>query len=153
MKTYDTHETLLPITVIVCGSQAIAADANNPDAASVTNAMYAAVGAGNVDAAVSFFADDAYNIGPGGKKTTGKEELRTLIVGWVHENVQIDRASNVTIHGDNTILRSDIASKWCDDLGISPVQVVSIVTMQGNKIESVEWLLYAAFNRENDKGL
>ena len=67
-------KALLPIVLIVCGSNAIAADANRPDAASVTNAMFAAVGAGNVDAAVSFFADDAYNIGPGGKKTTGKEK-------------------------------------------------------------------------------
>jgi hypothetical protein len=128
---------ILAIAVIVCGCGAIAADANKPDAASVTNAMYAAVGAGNVDAAVSFFADDGYNIGPSGKKTTGKEELRVLISFWVKENVQIDRASNVRVLGDMTILRADIASKWCDDLGISPVQVVSIVTMDGNKIKSV----------------
>jgi hypothetical protein len=99
--------------------------------------MYAAVGAGNVDAAASFFADDGYNIGPSGKKTTGKEELRALIGFWVRENVQIERASKVRIEGGSTILRSDIASKWCDDLGISPVQVVSIVTMEGNKINSV----------------
>ena len=130
-------KALLPIALIVGGSNAIAADANKPDAASVTNAMYAAVGAGNVEAAVSFFADDAYNIGPSGKKTTGKEELRTLISGWVHENVQIDRAGNVRIQGDKTILSSNIASKWCDDLGISPVQVVSIVTMEGDRIGSV----------------
>lgn len=129
--------TVLAIILIFGGPGAIAADANSPDAASVTNAMYAAVGAGNVDAALSFFDDDAYNIGPGGKQTIGKEELRSLISGWIHENVQIDRARSVAVRGDSTILRSDIASKWCDDLGISPVQVVSIVTMSGNKIRSV----------------
>ena len=129
-------KALLPIALIICGSKAIAADANKPDAASVTNAMFAAVGAGNVDAAVSFFADDAFNIGPSGRKTTGKEELRTLIRFWVNENVQIDKATNVIIQGDKTILRSNIASKWCDDLGISPVQVVNIVTMEGNRIGS-----------------
>jgi hypothetical protein len=128
---------ILAAALIACGSRVIAADANNPDAAAVTNAMYAAVGAGNVDAAVSFFADDAYNIGPGGKKTTGKEELRTLIIGWVQENVQISRAINVKVQGEKTILQSEIASKWCDELGISPVQVVSIVTMEGNRIKSV----------------
>ena len=129
--------TILTITLIFGGSRAIAADASNPDAASVVNAMYAAVGAGNVDAALSFFADDGYNIGPGGKKTTGKVDLRDLINGWVRENVQIDRASSVNIQGGVSILRSDIASRWCDDLGISPVQVVSIVTMDGSKIRSV----------------
>ena len=51
-------------------------------------------------------------------------------------NVQIDKATNVIIQGDKTILRSNIASKWCDDLGISPVQVVNIVTMEGNRIGS-----------------
>ena len=129
--------TVLAIAFTVCGSGAIAADANKPDAASITNAMYAAVGAGNVDAAASFFAEDGYNIGPSGKKTTGKDELRVLISFWIRENVQIDRASDVRVLGDSTILRSDITSKWCDDLGISPVQVVSIVTMDGNKIKSV----------------
>ena len=101
--------------------------------------MYAAVGAGNVaQAAVSFFfADDAYNIGPSGKKTTGKEELRTLISGWVHEKCIIDRAGDVRIQDDKTILSSNITSKWCDDLGVSPVQVVSIVTMEGDRIGSV----------------
>ena len=81
-------KALLPIALIVCGSKAIAADANKPDAASVTNAMYAAVGAGNVDAAVSFFADDAYNIRslverrrPGRGRAT-----RILIRFWVNEN-------------------------------------------------------------------
>ena len=130
-------KTMLAIALFTCGPRAIAADANKPDAALVTNAMYAAAGAGNVDAAVSFFADDGYNIGPRGNKTTGKEELRALISFWIHENVQIDRASNVKVRGDSTILRSDIASNWCDDLGISPVQVVSIVTMEGNKLKSV----------------
>jgi hypothetical protein len=127
---------ILAITLIACGPRAIAADANKPDAASVVNAMFAAAGAGNVDAAVSFFADDGYNIGPSGKKTTGKDELRVLISFWVRENVQIDRASDVKVKGESTILRSDIASKWCDDLGISPVQVVNIITMDGNKIKS-----------------
>jgi hypothetical protein len=137
MEIMTRMRTALAIVFTICGSGTFAADANNPDAAAVTNAMYAAVGAGNVDAAVSFFADDGYNIGPSGKKTTGKDELRVLISFWIRENVQIDRASNVRVLGDMTILRSDIASKWCDDLGISPVQVVSIVTMDGNKIKSV----------------
>lgn len=129
--------TIFTITLISSGTLAIAADADHPDAASVTNAMYEAVGVGNVDAALSFFADNGYNIGPGGKKTVGKEDLRALISGWIHENVQIDRASGTKVQGDVTILHSDIASKWCDDLGISPVKVVSIVTLDGSKIRSI----------------
>lgn len=130
-------KAILLIALIVCGSEAIAADASKPDAVSVVNAMYAAVGVGNIDAAVSFFSENGYNIGPGGKKTSGKDELRSLISAWVHENVQIGKATSVKVQDDRTILRSDIGSKWCDDLGVSPVQVVSIVTMDADKIRSI----------------
>src|SRR5262245_24889968 len=100
---------IVAIGVIFFDSEAVAADASKPDAASVMNAMYAAVGVGNVDAAVSFFADDGYNIGPSGKKTTGKQKLRSLINGgWISENLQMGRAHDVKFRDDQTIMHFDV---------------------------------------------
>jgi hypothetical protein len=132
------NRAVIAMIFIFCGSEAVAADASKPDAASIMNAMYAAVGAGNVDAAVSFFADDGYNIGPGGKKTTGKEELRTLIGDrWIPENLQMGMAHDVKIHDDRTVMYFDVSAKWLIDFGVSPAQTAHIVTIENNKIKSV----------------
>ena len=129
---------LLAMALIAHRSAVMAVDASKPDAASIMNAMYAAVGVGNVDAAVSFFADDGYNIGPSGKKTMGKEALLTPMRNlWIPENVQIGMAHDVKVQADKIIMRFGIASKWCDELGASPAETVQIVTIEGSKIKSV----------------
>ncbi|MGE0257452.1 MAG: hypothetical protein AB7T18_01745 [Alphaproteobacteria bacterium] len=129
---------ILAILPFLYGFEAIAADANKPDAASITKAMYAAVGVGNVDAAVSFFADDGYNIGPSGRKTTGKNELQTLISNsWIPENVQVVIAPDAKTRGENAILHVDISTNWEENLGVAPAQQVNIVNVEGNKIKSI----------------
>ena len=101
-----TFSAILAMALIFSDSEAIAADACRPDAASIMNAMYAAVGVGNADAAVSFFAD-GYNIGPSEKKPIVRQELRTLIGGgWIPENLQMGRAHDVRIkHNDYHLVR------------------------------------------------
>jgi hypothetical protein len=129
---------IVAMAFILCGSEAVAADASKPDAAAIMNAMYAAVSVGNADAAVSFFADDGYNIGPGGRKITGKQDLRTLIGGvWIPENLQMGRAHDIKIWDDQTIMHFDVSSKWLISFGVSPVQTAHIVTIEDNKIKSV----------------
>jgi hypothetical protein len=129
---------IVAMAFILSVSEAFAADASKPDAASIMNAMYAAVGVGNVDAAVSFFADDGYNIGPGGNKTTGKQELRTLIDNrWVPENLQMGMVHYTKVRDNQTIIRFDVSSKWLTNLEVSPAQTVHIVTIEDNKIKSV----------------
>ena len=102
----------LVMAFAVSGSQTIAADVNHPEALAVVNAMYAAVGVGNVDAAVSFFADDGYNIGPGGKKIAGRDQLRTVMRDlWIPENVQITPGHLVGTRGGASILSYDIITE------------------------------------------
>ena len=130
--------TVLALGLIVCNGYASAADTSKPDAMSVMNAMYAAVGVGNVDAAASFFAEDGYNIGPGGKKVAGRQALRDLIANvWVPEDVQVSPAYGAKIRDNETVLRFEIGTKWGNALGSSPSAIVNIVTLEGNKIKTV----------------
>ena len=118
-------------------NEAIAADASKPDAAAITSAMYAAIGVGNIDAAVSFFADDGSNTGPSGRKTVGKNDLRTLMGLWVSENAQIPPARDVKTQGEHSIFYIDISTKWEKDLGVAPTQQIHVVDIEGNKIKSL----------------
>jgi len=129
---------ILALFIGLFAVEGMAADASKPDAASIINAMDAAVGVGNVDAAVSFFADDGYNISPSGKKTVGKNDLRTLIENvWIPENLQTLPARDVKIQGEHSVFNIDISTTWLSHLGVTPIQAVNIVDIEGNRIKSI----------------
>lgn len=129
---------ILALGLILCSEHAYAADSNKPEPAAVVNAMYAAIGVGNVDAAASFFTEDGYNILPGGKKIEGRQALRKSMADlWVPENVQVGPAYDVRMLGGQTALHFDMTTKWVEDLGSAPSVVVNVVTLEGDKIKSI----------------
>lgn len=133
-----TRAIFTAVVFSLYGSVAIAADTSKPDATSIVNAMYAAVNVGNVDAAVSFFAEDGYFILPAGRKYTGKDALRGLIGEiWIPEQVRIGLAKNVNSQDDKTVVHFDIATRWGNALGIPSSEAENIIYMEGNKIKGI----------------
>jgi hypothetical protein len=100
-RTMNLRCVAFAITIAALSAGRIhAADANRPDPKSVVEAFFAAANVGNVDAALAFFADDGYHMLPGGKKYSGKDELRTLLNLFAREKVHFDLPPDALVKGD-----------------------------------------------------
>ena len=133
MKT----RTIVLMMLLVLLALPTALYAQETDLEALITAYYEAVNAGDVESALSYFADDAViNIVPFGTHT-GKEEIRAYLEGAVALNATLE-PENLQVEGDTltlTVWYSD------DDLRALSLKLEGIteVTIQGGKIVTETW--------------
>ncbi len=132
---------VVTLAIAVLGAGALrAADTRRPDPEAVVRAFFAATNVGNVDASLAFFADDSYHMLPGGKKYSGRDELRKLFDLFARENVRFDMPPDAMVKGDTVRFRLNVTTRWLVELGISPTPVIHVAAVDGNRIKA--WYAY-----------
>ena len=125
---------VVTLAIAVLGAGALrAADTRRPDPEAVVRAFFAATNVGNVDASLAFFADDSYHMLPGGKKYSGRDELRKLFDLFARENARFDMPPDAMVKGDTVRFRLNVTTRWLVELGISPTPVIHVAAVDGNK--------------------
>jgi ketosteroid isomerase-like protein len=107
-----------------------------PDSLSVVQALIDAERAGNLDAAVGLFADDAFIVNVTGRKTAGKEQLRWFINTeiWMREDF---RLRNLQVAGDRVSWVEPATAAFYKNIGVAPVQFAFEATVLNGKIASI----------------
>jgi len=110
------------------------------DPASVIKALADALNAGNVDAAVAFYTDDATQTQqppPAGQSgvRTGKEQIRGFVKGLVADHFS-GELSNLKVAGDKITFTSTFSTDTYRKLGIAPLVTVEEAVFEGGKIKS-----------------
>jgi hypothetical protein len=131
---------LTVVLVVLAGCQA----RSNPEA--MLGAMEKALNAGDIDAALADFADDAVvklepALPPGSPDTyVGKEEIHAwfeeLVAGNFEINIEVLKAE-----GDTVTTRT---STWMDatrEMGVAPLVATEVYTIQAGKIKGFTWTI------------
>ncbi|MBL7183251.1 MAG: nuclear transport factor 2 family protein [Anaerolineae bacterium] len=133
-------------TLVLVLALPVALYAQETDPASVVTALYEACNAGDVDAALALFTDDAVvklvpALPPGSPDTyTGKEELRAWLEGLVAMNWE-GEFEILQVEGDTVTTR---LTSWADptrEIGIAPLVATEVYTVQDGKIKGFTWTL------------
>jgi hypothetical protein len=131
---------LIVLLIALLGCQA------QPKPEEILADMADALNAGDVDATMAFFADDAVvklvpALPPGSPGTyTGAEEIRSWFEELVAGNFEID-VEVVDVDGDTVTTRT---STWMDDtreLGIAPLVATETYTIRDGKIRGFTWAM------------
>lgn len=123
----------------------------------VVVAVYAALEAGDVDAAVELLADHAVlTILPPPEGTdgafVGKEEIRAWYAGLAAGNGRSE-ISDVLTDGNRAIMRSTFSDAFFDDLGIGPAEFDGAAVVQDGKVESLSWVFTPEFRAKMDAAM
>ena len=112
-----------------------------PDLASLIKALVDVLNAGNVDAAVAFFTDDATqtqqpppSAGQSGVRT-GKEQIRGFYKGLIDDHFSVE-LSNVKVAGDKITYTCTFSTDSYKKLGVAPIVAVEDAVFEGGKIKS-----------------
>jgi hypothetical protein len=133
-------------TLVVMLALPVALYAQETDPASVVMAIVEPLNAGDIDAAMAFFADDAVvklvpPIPPGSPDTfTGAEEIRAWFEGLVAMNFEI-HIEILQVEGDTVTTRT---SSWVDatrEMGVAPLVATEVYIVQGGKIKGFTWTI------------
>jgi limonene-1,2-epoxide hydrolase len=135
---WKTTAIVIAIATLAVGTSW--ADPRMPDAGAVIRAFFATTNVGNVEASLAFFTDDGYHMLPGGKKYSGKDELRNLFSLFARENVRFEVPADASVKGETATFHMDVSTKWLVELGIAPTTVVHVATVDGNRIKA--WYAY-----------
>jgi hypothetical protein len=135
MFTQKLITSILAVVVVmlVMASQSALAQATDP--LSVMKASLDAVNAGNVDAAVATFADDAVFTTPTGS-FKGKDQIRRAIMADVANHVQIE-AANFQVAGDKVTYSFKQSNDRLRGLGIDFITGSTEAIIQNGKIMSL----------------
>jgi len=111
--------------------------AQETDPAAVVTASYEAFNAGDIDAFVAFYADDAVEAiepSPPFGTYVGHEEIRAWAEGLMALNAGMEVVEILEVEGDTISVKSRY---WDDDiraLGIAYLEAIEVTTLQGGKI-------------------
>ncbi len=108
--------------------------AQDIQADAVLKAREAALAAGNLDAILNLFADDAVVVTSSGRFFIGKEQVR----GWVQDQVdrrQREEAGSRYISGNKLSWAGKVYREDWHKLGVSPLDVTQDAIIQGDKIK------------------
>jgi protease I len=111
-----------------------------PDPAAVIKSLSAAFNAGNVDAVVAFFADDATQTqtpppsGTSGVRT-GKEQIRGFFQSMIADKFS-GEVSNLKVTGDKITYTSTFSTDTYRKLGVAPLVTAEEVVFEKGKIKS-----------------
>jgi len=111
-----------------------------PDPASLIKSLSDALNAGNVDAVMAFFADDATQTqtpppsGTSGVRT-GKEQIRGFFQGMIADKFS-GELSNLKVTGDKITYTSTFSTDTYRKLGVAPLVVVEEAVFERGKIKS-----------------
>jgi|GEM_PF-442106 hypothetical protein len=133
MKTKMFLICVIAIVFVACA-------APTPDPAAVIKSLAAALNAGNVDAVMAFYADDAtitHKPAPAGQSgiLTGKEQIRGFIQGLVAGNFS-GEVSNLKVVGDKITLTGTLSTDTYRKLGVAPIVIAEEAVIVGGKIKS-----------------
>lgn len=127
--------TMLVLVVLL--AIPVALYAQDTDPAAVAKALANAVNAGDVEAALALFADDAVvDTGSPASPYTGKEEIRAWLEGMVATNFQIE-IEILQVEGDTVTERDKFSDDDLRNLGIAPLEGISKITVQDGKITAL----------------
>jgi hypothetical protein len=128
---------MLPVFLLILANPSQALDAHHPDPLSVVAAAFAAQNVGNVDAATAFYSDDALITNTRGKAApTGKDGVRHFHEANRAANVQFSLGLNPIVDGNKVLIRTTTTIDFFEKVGLGPVEVENVITVDGNKIKS-----------------
>ena len=125
---------LFPLLLLAAVPSASALDARNPDPISVVRAAFMAHNVGNVDASVAFYTPDEFIISSRG---TRPGSIKAYVESNRDANVQFELSGDARIEGSKITSASQTTISFFDQMGLGPVDVVSIVTVEGDRIKSL----------------
>jgi protease I len=141
MKTKMILICVIALALVACAAPApTATPVPTPDPAAVIKSLAAALNAGNVDAVMAFYADDAtitHKPAPAGQSgiLTGKEQIRGFIQGLVAGNFS-GEVSNLKVMGDKVTLTGTLSTDTYRKLGVAPIVIAEEAVIVGGKIKS-----------------
>ncbi len=132
------YVTILLLTVAVWQASISPSAAQGSDPVSILKASFDAANAGNVEAAVAVFADDAVIVNTRGFKFSGKEAIRRFIQANINGKVQAHVESlNPEVHGDTVMLTDRYTTAFFEQWGVAGyVDFKTDVVVRGGKIRS-----------------
>ena len=164
MRTRVTIVVLLVFAsvLLVSTSPLAAQEEAAPVAASmgpgdVIVAIYAALGEGDVDAALEFLADDAVLAivpAPEGIDGTfvGKEEIGAWYEGLAAGNGRSEITDMMTA-GNRVTMHLAFSDDYFDDLGIGPAEFDGAAVVQNGKVKSLSWVFTPEFMAKMDAAM
>jgi len=119
--------------------------AQETDPASVMRAELDAMIAGDLDTAMTFFADDAVFIGVTPSETqtyTGKEEIRAWLEGLISEQGwEMLEAEILKVEGDTVTTRMKSSMAFARELGVPWIEATEVEVIRDGKIQSITWTM------------
>jgi|SRR6185369_7415420 len=123
-------------------------EAQENDPLSVIQRLNAAVKAGDVDATVALFADDAVIVNTRGKRTEGKSAIRAFWSSTISEGASGTPPTTATVAGDKVSWSKGVTNNFYLQLGVAPVTHVSEATVRDGKITRYAgYILHPEINR------
>lgn len=133
-------------TLVLVLALPVALYAQETDPAAVVTADAEALNAGDVDAAMALWADDAVvklvpALPPGSPDTyTGAEQIRAWLESLVAMNFEIE-VEILQVEG-NTV--TTLTKTWVDptrEMGVAPLVATEVYTVQDGKIKGLTWTI------------
>jgi hypothetical protein len=113
--------------------------AQETDQASVVAALEEALNAGDVDAAMVLFTDDAVvNLAFFDETYTGAEEIRAWFEELVADNFEI-RLEVLQVDGDTVTTKTTTWIDFTREMGIAPLVATEVYTFQDGRITGFTW--------------
>jgi hypothetical protein len=113
--------------------------AKNPDPLLVVQAARTAESVGNTDAELALYTDDAVITDTSGKEISGREAVRKFLEANRIANFQLSRPDpGVRVDGNRVFRSAPMSSGFIQDLGVAPVEVRSIIFVEGSKMRSID---------------
>ncbi len=124
----------------LCVIALAACAAPTPDPASQIKALVDVLNAGNVDAAIAFFTDDAMQTQtppPSGTSgiRTGKDQIRGFYKGLIDDHFSVE-LSNVKTAGDKVTYTCTFSTDSYKKMGVAPLVTLEEAVFVGGKIKS-----------------
>jgi len=150
MKKFITIITLFAVMLaMLAASNSVAAQEEEMNPAEVVAAVYAAVGAGDIESAVSMLADDAVLVlipPPQGLDGTfiGKKEIGDWYQGLAAGNGRSE-FSDISVAGNTASMKLAFYHDSFEGLGIAPAEFDGVAVVQDGLVKSLSWVFTPAF--------
>ncbi|HEY83787.1 MAG TPA: SnoaL-like domain-containing protein [Chloroflexi bacterium] len=131
---------ILIVALVIVLALPATLQAQEPDPTATIKAMEDALNAGDVDAAMAFFTDDAVvKLEFFGDTCTGADEIRVWFEELVAGNFQI-QVEVLQIDGDTVTAKTTTWIDFTREMGIAPLIATEVYTFQDGKIAGFTWI-------------
>lgn len=147
--------SLLIVCALLLGMSGTAVQAQEETSPFVVEAVYAAVSAGDIDAALELLADDAVltilpaPMGQEDAAFVGKEEIRAWYEA-LHAGNSRAEFDNVRMDGDRATWTARFWNDLFESLGIAPAEFEGVAILHDGKVQSMIWSQSAEFKAKMD---